>query len=114
MRAEFQSAFPKASWHEWEPITGDEERAGTEIAFGSRRSASIAMLDQGRRRGVPRCGPAVDACRRQSPFARLGFEASSRRFTDPAHQEMSRVYAVEGVLVGHRHERRRSGDGSQR
>ena len=96
MRAEFKSAFPKATWHEWEAITGDEERAGTEIAFGSSQRVH-AMLDQA---NVVVCLDA-DPLSTHAAANRLARDwASKRRLdaSDPAHQEMSRVYAVEGVL----------------
>ncbi len=96
MRAEFMSAFPKATWHEWEPITGDAERAGTELAFGSPYRVH-PMLDAA---DVVVCLDA-DPLATHPDASRLARDwASKRRLDadDPKDQQLSRVYAVEGVL----------------
>ncbi|HAC08426.1 MAG TPA: molybdopterin oxidoreductase, partial [Phycisphaerales bacterium] len=96
MRADFVAAFPKATWHEWEPITGDAERAGTELAFGASYRAH-PMLDEA---DVVVCLDA-DLLSTHPNANRLARDwASTRRLdaADPADQQLSRVYAVEGVL----------------
>ncbi|MAD19888.1 MAG: molybdopterin oxidoreductase [Planctomycetaceae bacterium] len=96
MRDDFMAAFPKATWHEWEPITGDEERAGTELAFGSPQ------------RVHPNLEPAdIVVCLDADPLSthpnasRLARDWASNRRLDAKNseeQQLSRVYAVEGVL----------------
>jgi Fe-S-cluster-containing dehydrogenase component len=45
LRAELLKALPGHSWHEWEPISWDNERVGTKRAFG-RPLRPIAKLDR--------------------------------------------------------------------
>ena len=88
MRAEFTSAFPKATWHEWEPITGDAERAGTEIAFGSPYRVH-PMLDAA---DVVVCLDA-DPLATHPDASRLARDWASRRrldADDPMDQQLSR------------------------
>ena len=96
MRQAFAEAFPKATWHEYEAIDGDGGRSGTELAFGAPHRA-IPMLDKA---DVVVCLDA-DPLLTHPAANRLAKDWATRRrlnATDPSQQEISRVYAVEGVL----------------
>ena len=96
MRAEFMAAFPKATWHEWEPITGDQQRAGTEIAFGAPQRVHPNLEEA----DIVVCLDA-DPLSTHPNASRLARDWASNRRLDAKNsedQKLSRVYAVEGVL----------------
>ena len=96
MRGELSKAFPKMQWFEWEPATGDHERDGTEMAFGSPRRLQPNLAEA----NVVICLDA-DPLMTHPAAALLAKQWASRRQVDnpdPKKQELSRVYAVEGVL----------------
>ncbi len=96
MRQAFEAAFPKATWHEYEAIDGDAARMGTELAFGAPHRA-VPMLDKA---DVVVCLDA-DPLLTHPASNRLAKDwATKRRLdaADAAHQELSRVYAIEGSL----------------
>jgi MoCo/4Fe-4S cofactor protein with predicted Tat translocation signal len=45
LQAKFLKAFPKATWHEYEPLSNDNELAGGKLAFGSPRRI-VLQLDK--------------------------------------------------------------------
>ena len=96
MRQEFMSKFPKATWHEWEPINGDNARTGTGLAFGSPRRVQ-PMLENAE---VVVCLDA-DPLHGHPAATRLSRDWAQRRrieAANPADQTLSRVYSIEGVL----------------
>ncbi len=47
LRARFLEVYPQAQWHEWEPVSRDNERAGARLAFGRplRTQLDLASAD---------------------------------------------------------------------
>ena len=96
MRASFENRFPKATWTEWEPITGDNAREGTRAAFGAPRTVRSSLVHA----KIIVCLDA-DPLGRDDASTRLSREwADNRRIdaADPSKQQLSRLYAVEGAL----------------
>lgn len=96
MRATFEAAFPKATWTDWEPITGDNEREGTRVAFGAPRRVEPSLV---KAQCIVCLG--ADPLGEHSASTRLAREwADNRRIdaADSASQELSRMYVMEGGL----------------
>jgi len=95
--------FPEARWHQWEPVSRDNVRAGAELAFGERVEARYD-LDKA---DVVLCLDADFIS--MGPGNLRGVRAfSSRRKPSGEGGEMNRLYAVEssptltGAMADHR------------
>jgi len=90
LKAKFATAFPQAKWFEYEPVSSDNEREGTKIAFGqalrpilSLKSAKVILaLDS-------------DFLNQHPSSLRLGREFAAGRKPGAG---MSRLYSVESVF----------------
>ncbi|MCC7417093.1 MAG: TAT-variant-translocated molybdopterin oxidoreductase [Acidobacteria bacterium] len=85
---EILARFPSARWHQWDPASGDQARAGTKLAFGEYlgvqyhfdRADVVLTLDA----DVLSCGPGS---------LRYARDFAARR--RPGDRPMNRLYAVE-------------------
>lgn len=96
MRNALLEAHPTVTWHEWEPIDGDGERRGTQLAFGSPHRSQV-MLEKA---DIIVCLDA-DPLQTHPAATKLSKEWASRRRLDAKSskdQTLSRMYAIEGVL----------------
>jgi molybdopterin-containing oxidoreductase family iron-sulfur binding subunit len=101
LRKEIATAMPGLQWHEYEPLSGDEQREGARLAFGSAhrthyrldRCAIIASFD------AELFGNHPAALRHSRDFAKN---------RNPDSGQLSRVYAIEsgysltGAVADHR------------
>jgi len=101
LRHRLLDAFPQARWFEYESISGDNERAGTQIAFGHALRVH-PHLDQAK---IILC---LDADPLGAHPAKLKHVREFTRGRDPESGTMNRLYAVEthgsttGSLADHR------------
>jgi molybdopterin-containing oxidoreductase family iron-sulfur binding subunit len=89
------SDLPEAKWYEWEPLTRDNERAGTKAAFGGQAAHARANLDKANVIIALDCDLLVE-----HPAALAhskGFAA--RRRPTPSNPDMSRLYAIESMFT---------------
>ncbi|HLU65462.1 MAG TPA: Fe-S-cluster-containing hydrogenase [Kofleriaceae bacterium] len=96
LRRELLSAtrFPQARWHEWEPLSRDNEREGMRLAFGRplrvhlqlARARVIAALD-------------ADILQDHADGMRLARDLMSGRDPDARRGGMNRLYAVESTFT---------------
>jgi len=93
LRAELQAKLPQLQWHEFEPLSRDNVRAGTKLAFGAPFEV------------VPRLDKADvilavdDDLFHEGPAAtRVARDFARRR--DPETGKMNRLYAVESTFTG--------------
>lgn len=92
LRSRLRQAFSAAQWHEYEPLSRDNERAGLGAAFGRAYRTHFA-LDKAQ----------VIAC---LDADLLGFHPAAVRYArqfaagrEPAQDKMNRLYAVESCLT---------------
>src|SRR5690606_10973735 len=86
--------FPQARWHEWEPLSRDNEREGMRLAFGRplrvhlqlARARVIAALD-------------ADILQDHADGMRLARDLMSGRDPDARRGGMNRLYAVESTFT---------------
>jgi len=91
LKAEFKTVFPQSQWHEYEPLSRDNEREGLQMAFGAPfrpvyhldRAEVVLSVDADLFEAHP------DALRNARDFA------TTRRADAP---RMSRLWAAESVL----------------
>lgn len=101
LRHRLLDAFPQARWFEYESISGDNERAGTQIAFGHALRVH-RHLDQAK---IILC---LDADPLGAHPAKLKHVRDFTRGRDPESGTMNRLYTVEthgsttGSLADHR------------
>ncbi len=101
LRQEIEEAFPNASWHEYEPLSRDNEREGTRSAFGA-PYRTLLRLDRAKTVLTLDADILVDDDRALKNAADF---ATTR---DPDSGTMSRLYSVEshfsstGALADHR------------
>lgn len=101
LRHRLLDAFPQARWFEYESISGDNERAGTQITFGHALRVH-RHLDQAK---IILC---LDADPLGAHPAKLKHVREFTRGRDPESGTMNRLYAVEthgsttGSLADHR------------
>ncbi|MEZ4361792.1 MAG: TAT-variant-translocated molybdopterin oxidoreductase [Kofleriaceae bacterium] len=105
MRGELTKAIPGLAWHEWEPVSWDNEREGTRMAFGQ-ALRPIAKLDKCRTILALDCDLFVEhpaALRYNRDFAK-----SRRPSGSLGGFEMNRLWSVEstftstGAMADHR------------
>lgn len=92
LRDEFLRTFPQAQWHTWEPITDDNIRLGSRIAFGQDVHTQL-HLDKAQiivSLGADPLGLDTGSVRNARDFAQ------GRRPT-PSQPAMNRLYAVESM-----------------
>ena len=89
---ELLARFPSAKWHQWDPASRDNARAGAKLAFGEYVDAQY-RFDQ-RRRHPRRSTPTSSAC---GPGAlRYARDFAARRRPEDA-ERMNRLYAFESM-----------------
>lgn len=91
-RKRLQGAYPLAVWHEYEPLSWDNERQGTMIAFGKPLRPQYA-LD---RADVVVCLDADPLCDHPAAVKHARDFADGRRRADVG--SMNRLYAVESIF----------------
>jgi Fe-S-cluster-containing dehydrogenase component len=105
LRAELLKALPGHSWHEWEPLSWDNERVGTKLAFG-RPLRPMAKLDRCKTIVALDCDLFVEhpaALRYSRDFAK-----SRRPSGSLGGFEMNRLWSIEsafsntGAVADHR------------
>jgi MoCo/4Fe-4S cofactor protein with predicted Tat translocation signal len=90
LRARLLRTLPKARWHEYEPVSHDNERAGSVLAFGKPLRSRLA-LDRAR---VIVCLDADILMTHPSAIRHARDFAAGRRADDGT---MNRLYAIEAV-----------------
>jgi len=101
LKARFREVFPESGWFEWEPVSRDNERAGSQLAFG-RILRTRLHLDAAR---VVACFDADPLADHPTALRNARDFAAGRRAEDGG---MSRLYAVEpspsltGAMADHR------------
>ncbi len=101
MRDRLLKAFPEAKWHEYESISDDNERAGTNLAFGE-PVRILPQLDQAK------VIVSLDADLLGSHPAALKNAADFAKNRNPQDGSMNRLYVVEprytitGAMADHR------------
>jgi molybdopterin-containing oxidoreductase family iron-sulfur binding subunit len=101
MMAKFARAFPRATWHEYEPLSIANELAGTQMAFGAPMRAHHDLTTADRILALD-----ADFLGNHPDAVRMAKEYGARR--DPDASVMNRVYAVEsnfsltGAAADHR------------
>jgi MoCo/4Fe-4S cofactor protein with predicted Tat translocation signal len=90
VRRRFETTYPKAKWHEWEALSGDESREGARLAFGAvyRPLYDLAAADVVVCLDCDLLGEHPNSMAHSRAFA-------TRR--DPDAGSMSRLYAVEAM-----------------
>jgi molybdopterin-containing oxidoreductase family iron-sulfur binding subunit len=91
VKARFAETYPQASWHEYEPISRDNERAGTKLAFGKVLRPQYSLKDA----QVIVC---VDDCLLTEHPAAVKFAREFAARRRPEDGPMNRLYAVESVF----------------
>ncbi len=87
LRERLQTVYPRATWHEYEPLSWDNEREGTALAFGRPMRAHLALekadvivcLDADPARRSPGGGPACTGFRRGPSQGRFRLDEPSLR-----------------------------------
>jgi hypothetical protein len=101
------STLPGAAWHEWEPVSFDNERAGMRLAFGKPMRAIRSHLDQGRPIIVALdCDIFTEHPASAALRPRLRPQPASPTAAASAAGKMNRLYAVESAYSPHRRGRR--------
>ncbi len=93
MRSKLHETFPEAQWHEYEPISRDNERAGAEMAFGKPYRTQLA-LDKAK---VIVCLDA-DLLGSHPAAVRYARHFAQGRQPSRSDMKMNRLYAVESRL----------------
>jgi len=91
MKKKFLKTFPKAGWHEYEPISRDNEREGAALVFGKpyRTHLSLEQAD---------IVVDLDADILHSHPASLRYARDFAKRRVPEGGEMNRLYSVEGAF----------------
>jgi MoCo/4Fe-4S cofactor protein with predicted Tat translocation signal len=92
LRARLLTALPQVRWHEWEPLSRDNERVGLGLAFGSpyRVQLNLAQADT---------VVAIDADLFATDPGALELSRDFARRRDPAAGQMNRLYAIESAFT---------------
>jgi MoCo/4Fe-4S cofactor protein with predicted Tat translocation signal len=102
VRERFRRIFPQATWHEYEPVSRDEELRGASLAFGRPIRSHWHLRDA-------RVIVSLDCDFLQSHPAALGHARDFAAARNPERGEMSRLHVVEssytitGGKADHRH-----------
>jgi molybdopterin-containing oxidoreductase family iron-sulfur binding subunit len=97
LKARFLEAYPKAAWVEYEPLSRDNERAGTEMAFG-KPYRPLLSLDKAKVVLTLDADPLSESDHPAALKHARDF-AAGRRPAAGEHPAMSRLYSVESTLT---------------
>ena len=92
LKAKFLKVFPSATWHEYEPLSSDNELAGARLAFGSPRRV-VLQLDK----AAVVVSFDADLLGTHPAHTKYASDWSSRR-RSADQGEMNRVYIAESCL----------------
>ena len=92
LKAKFLKAFPSESWHEYEPLSNDNELAGAKMAFGTPRRV-VLQLD----RAAVIVSFDADLLGTHPAHTKYASDWSARR-RSADQGEMNRVYIAESCL----------------
>jgi molybdopterin-containing oxidoreductase family iron-sulfur binding subunit len=91
LRESLRQAMPRAGWHEWEPISRDNEREGARIAFGRPLRAQLSFA-----RADVVVALDADVLHDHPASVRLAREHADRRRGDD--RTMNRLWSIESTL----------------
>ena len=93
LRARLLREFPQAVWHEYEPISRDNERAGSQLAFGTEKIYRTQLAVE--KAKVILC---LDADPLGTHPASVQYIRAFAKGREVVHGTMNRLYAVEGCF----------------
>jgi molybdopterin-containing oxidoreductase family iron-sulfur binding subunit len=92
LRGRFLETFPEAKWHEYEPLSSDNERDGARLAFGQPYRTHYQL----RRADVIAC---LDCDLLGSHPASLAYARDFAEHREPVEGRMNRLYALESCFT---------------
>ncbi len=93
LREELLRRFPEARWHEYEPLSRDNERAGTRMAFGRPMRVHLNLAD-----ATIIAALDADLFNDHPDSLRLSRDYATGRDPDEKTGGMNRLYAVESAF----------------
>ncbi len=93
LREELLRRFPEARWHEYEPLSRDNERLGTRMAFGRAMRVHLNLAD-----ATIIAALDADLFNDHPDSLRLSRDFASGRDPDEKSGGMNRLYAVESTF----------------
>jgi len=101
LRTRLMQACPQAKWHEWDPLSRDNERAGTSMAFGRPYRVHLALA-----RATAIISLDSDFLMTHPASVHYTRDFASRRRTDNGLSRLTVVeggHTVTGSMADHRH-----------